>query len=275
MQGHPVRHARLHPLVPGLGRVLGGGTISSLSSIKVRNQAGQEDTRGLEIMQNIMEKRSSDWEKVFTRDQLRRMALSTGGDLRDFFRLSRDCLIKAVVGTHSTLPLPEKILTDSENPLRREMLPLAEADMHWLRQIAETKKPVLKEIQFLPQFARFLDTHLVLSVGDTPEAIRDLSVALWWLGNVLPRTPGRRQRSGAEDSGVEPVAAETHVNSYSDSDRRVGELRSSAADNLLDELLLIRSDFGRLLMYIGEPHVLAIRKLLALAAEFVALEERA
>ena len=43
-------------------------------------------------------------------------------------------------------------------------------------------------------------------------------------------------------------------------------------DSLLDELLLIRSDFGRLLMYIGEPHVRAIRKLLDLAAEFASLE---
>jgi hypothetical protein len=32
----------------------------------------------------------------------------------------------------------------------------------------------------------------------------------------------------------------------------------SPADSLLDELLLIRSDFGRLLMYIGEPHVLTM-----------------
>jgi hypothetical protein len=32
----------------------------------------------------------------------------------------------------------------------------------------------------------------------------------------------------------------------------------SGADSLLDELLLIRSDFSRLLMYIGEPHVLAM-----------------
>lgn len=36
------------------------------------------------------------------------------------------------------------------------------------------------------------------------------------------------------------------------------ERGGSAADSLLDELLLIRSDFSRLLMYIGEPHVLAM-----------------
>ena len=153
----------LVPLVPSVGRVLGGSTIISLTSIKVRGRDGNRFAEGLTFMELIMEKRNAEWRKVFTREQLHRMALSTGGDLRDFLRLAQSCIIKAATGAKSTLPLQDSVLEDSENHLRRDMLPLAEADKIWLRRITETKKPGLEEIKNLPQLARFLDTHLVLN----------------------------------------------------------------------------------------------------------------
>jgi len=168
----------LVPLVPSLGRVLGGGTIFSLASIKVRGRDGQPLPQGLGLMERIMDKRSPDWSEVFTREQLHRMALSTGGDLRDFFRLAQSCIVKAAMGTKGTLPLPESVLDDAENHLRRDMLPLAEADKEWLKRITETKKPGLKEIQHLPQLARFLDTHLVLNYRNG-EDWYDVHPLLW------------------------------------------------------------------------------------------------
>ncbi|HYO56588.1 hypothetical protein, partial [Archangium sp.] len=153
----------LVPLVPSLGRVLGGGTIFSLASIKVRGRDGEKLSQGLSFMERIMEKRGPNWQEVFTQEQLHRMALSTGGDLRDFFRLAQSCIVKAAMGTQGKLPLQDGTLDDAENHLRRDMLPLAEADKEWLKRINQTKQPGLKEIQHLPQLARFLDTHLVLN----------------------------------------------------------------------------------------------------------------
>ena len=168
----------LVPLVPGLGRVLGGGTIFSLTSIKVRGRDGEKLSQGLSLMERIMEKRNANWQQVLGREQLHRMALSTGGDLRDFFRLAQSCIVKAAMGTKGKLPLQDLILDDAENHLRRDMLPLAEADKEWLKRINETKKPGLKEIQHLPQLARFLDTHLVLNYRNG-EDWYDVHPLLW------------------------------------------------------------------------------------------------
>ena len=62
--------------------------------------------------------------------------------------------------------------------LHLRMLPWAEADKEWLRRITETKKPALKEIQHLPQLARFLDSHLVLNYRDG-EDWYDVHPLLW------------------------------------------------------------------------------------------------
>lgn len=153
----------LVPLVPGLGRVLGGGTVFSLASIKVRGRDGDKLPQGLSFMERIMEKRGANWQDVFTREQLHRMALSTGGDLRDFFRLAQSCIVKAAMSPQGKLPLQDMTIDDAENHLRRDMLPLADADKEWLKRINQTKQTGLKEIQHLPQLARFLDTHLVLN----------------------------------------------------------------------------------------------------------------
>ena len=138
--------------------------------------------------------RNASWQKVFTQTQLYRMALSTGGDLRDFFRLAQSCIVKAASSARSTLPLQDTVLVDAENHLRRDMLPLAEADKTWLRRIKKNKKPELAEIGHLPQLARFLDTHLVLNYRNG-EDWYDVHPLLWSeLGSEVlddvPRTDG-------------------------------------------------------------------------------------
>ena len=180
----------LVPLVPGLGRVLGGGTVSSLASIKVRGQDGERLPEGLSFMERIMDKRGPDWQQVFTREQLHRMALSTGGDLRDFFRLAQSCIVKAAMSTQGKLPVQDKTLDDAENHLRRDV-PLAAADKEWLKRINETKQPGLKEIQNLPQLARFLDTHLVLNYRNGED---------WY--DVHPLLWGELKRGGLRDGAA-------------------------------------------------------------------------
>ena len=114
-------------------------------------------------MQNIMQRRYATWGEIFTSTQLERMALMTGGDLRDFFRFAKDCLTRAASLPKASLPLPDKVLADAENHLRRDMLPIATEDADWLRKIAASKEPELESIQELPRLARFFDTNLVLN----------------------------------------------------------------------------------------------------------------
>lgn len=153
----------LVPLVPGVDRLLGGGTIISLSSVRVRHHDGETAIEGVAIMESLMTKRYERWRDVFSREQVHRMALSTGGDLRDFFRLAQDCLIRVATAPDGRLPVSDSIITDAENHMRRNMLPIAENDKLWLKRIATQKRSVIEDIQKLPDLARLLDSHMVLN----------------------------------------------------------------------------------------------------------------
>lgn len=153
----------LMPLAPGLGRLLGGGTIVNLPSVRVRKRNGEEDFEGLGLMKSLMLRRHEICRQAFTDQQIQRMALSTGGDLRDLFLLTRDCLIKLAIKADATLPMPDSIITDAESHMRRDMLPLPLEDKRWLKKIAQTKEPQFDSIQRPPHLARFFDTHLVLN----------------------------------------------------------------------------------------------------------------
>lgn len=151
----------LTPLAPGLGRHLGGGMVSYLPSVHVFKQDGTPDAKGLSIMKKVVSCRYGSWEEIFSETQLDRMAIATGGDFRDFFRLISGTLIKAV---HlPSLPVSDAVIEEAENHLRRDMLPIAEEDMKWLREIARTKDSRLQTIAELPRLARFFDTSLVLN----------------------------------------------------------------------------------------------------------------
>ncbi|NTU43030.1 MAG: hypothetical protein HGA78_08250, partial [Nitrospirales bacterium] len=85
----------LIPLAPSIGARLGGGTVYSLPSVHIYDYRTREvDEKGIAVMERILDKRCSRWRDVFDPLQLRRMALSSGGDLRDFFRLMKQCLVK-------------------------------------------------------------------------------------------------------------------------------------------------------------------------------------
>lgn len=114
-------------------------------------------------MSFIMNRRYVTWQQIFTPAQLQRMTLSTGGDLRDLFRLVKDCLVKASSIKDVQLPLDDMVIESAESHLRRDMLPIADEDAAWLRRIAISKTPELDSIAELPRLARFFDTHLVLN----------------------------------------------------------------------------------------------------------------
>lgn len=147
-------------LTPGLGRHLGGGIVDNLPSIHVFKKDGKPDTDGLEVIRRIIECRFPNWQTIFSEAQLTRMALATGGDLRNLFRLISTALVKT---SGRSIPVADEIITEAENHLRREMLPIAEADRVWLQKITASKQSELASVEELPRLARFFDTSLVLN----------------------------------------------------------------------------------------------------------------
>ena len=126
------------------------------------DKSRQPSARGLDALRRMVSQRYANWEAVLSAPQLDRLALATGGDIRDFFRLIAACLVKAS-NPALGLPVSDQVLTDVENAMRREMLPIPDEDKDWLKEIATTKQAELKTMDRLSTLGRYFDTRLVLN----------------------------------------------------------------------------------------------------------------
>lgn len=59
----------------------------------IHKEARDPDLKVVLLMESIIDRRYSGWRDIITPDILRWLAICTGGDLRDFFRLIRECTL--------------------------------------------------------------------------------------------------------------------------------------------------------------------------------------
>ena len=152
----------LHPLTPNLARSYSSKE-TSWPNIHVRHANGDCDENGLAIMREIITKRYEKWGDFFTKPQLNRLAASSGGDVRDFFRLIRESLLSCINAPEDNYKISDAMLDFAEAELRREMLPIAKDDGRWLAQIHSEKDSALETVTELPRLARFLDSNLIMN----------------------------------------------------------------------------------------------------------------
>ncbi|WP_089727930.1 hypothetical protein [Candidatus Thiosymbion oneisti] len=155
----------LQALSPNQGRALGGHPIVSWPNVHVRDRKGNDDAAGLAIMEAIIDQRQAGWRDVIPPDILRRLAIRTGGDLRDFFRLIRECVVTLSTArlAQPDSSLDEEMVKRVEEQLRNELLPLAADDARWLARIHVAKDTGLETTDDLPDLARFLDGNLIMN----------------------------------------------------------------------------------------------------------------
>lgn len=153
----------LIPLAPKAGQNFDENSIVSWPNIHVRDKNGTIDENGLSVMREIIARRHENWECVFSKDQLNRLAVSSGGDVRDFFRLIRECLISVMLGTERDMKVDDVTLDAVEAQLRSELLPIAADDGRWLARIEQRKDTALETTEDLPRLARFLDSNLIMN----------------------------------------------------------------------------------------------------------------
>lgn len=93
------------------------------------------------------------------------MAKASGGDLRDFFRLVRECpnMLSIARLNDPVAELTGEMVRRAEDALRNDFLPIAEADARWLARIHQSKQAALPSTDDLPTLARFFDTNLILN----------------------------------------------------------------------------------------------------------------
>ena len=157
----------LSALAGGLGAYYSGGRIYTLPSVHIYdacppdNAEPQPSDTGVNAMLEVLTRRYPQWQTFLREEDVRRLACSSGGDLRDFFRMLQQCVIKSLHPQH--LPLPESVIKSAEDAVRNDMLPLAQDDREKLRQISRYHKPELESLDKLPDFARLLQGKYVLN----------------------------------------------------------------------------------------------------------------
>lgn len=152
----------LSVLAPGAGALLGGAPVRRLVSTHMFKDRSREcDSGGLAVLRKVIAARFPGWEEIFQPEAVDKIALSSGGDLREFFRLLRLCL--PAVREESQLPLTPAGVQPSENAARAEMLPIPSEHLAWLKEISRSHDTCLKKEADLPTLAHFLDNRLVLN----------------------------------------------------------------------------------------------------------------
>lgn len=155
----------LPALAKNLGRNLGGHSIVSWPNIHVRKHNGDDDLDGLKTMQTIIEYRFAEFADYINVEQLNRLAKASGGDIRNFFLLIRECIIALLNlrTVQADAMLDDEIIQRVEDQLLNDMMPLAEEDAQWLAKVHESKEAALPSTNELPILARFLDQNLIMN----------------------------------------------------------------------------------------------------------------
>jgi len=149
-------------LAAGAGSLLGGAVTRRLVSTHIfKDRSREPDAVGLEILHKVVATRFGHWHKVFSIEAIDELAISSGGDLREFFRLIRLCLPS--VRDDAQLPLDKSAVATAQNTARNEMLPIPADHLDWLKRISESHQTCLAKDSDLPVLAHFLDNRLVLN----------------------------------------------------------------------------------------------------------------
>ncbi len=158
----------LIPSAPNIARNLGGNPVCIWPNIHVCKKDGADDSAGLEIMQAIIQRRYQDWDKFYSQTQLFQLAASSGGDIRDFFRLVREGLLglsTARMSSDADKPtkVSDEILKRAITQLTNEFQPIPENDRKQLQRIHTSKQSALEDMNDLPTLTRFLDANMIMN----------------------------------------------------------------------------------------------------------------
>lgn len=154
----------LNSAAPGIATMLGATSPVIWPSIHVHTKEGGEDEKGIDILVRIISKRSDHIDTIINRDDLRRIAINSGGELRIMFALVKALL--AINGANldrMKLPVPPNVIKQAEDQLRRSMLPITDEDVVKLAYVHESKQAELAGIEELPELARLFDFNLIIN----------------------------------------------------------------------------------------------------------------
>jgi hypothetical protein len=140
-----------------IGGLYDPGGLQILPAVSLKDEHGTESAASFDVLEVVVRERG-DWQRLLgERPVLDRLIRHSGGHLRDLLRL-----LAEVVRRAEQLPVRESTVAAAIHQVRNEFLPISNQDARWLDQVARSHSCELEESDDLPDFARFLDTHMVL-----------------------------------------------------------------------------------------------------------------
>ena len=157
----------LDAVIPGVAAGFGGLTFG-LPHFKVGRMEAQQEFKpnpeGVAQMLAVVKHRFPEWDKVLSQHFLERLAFESGGNVRRYFILIRDMLVK-LQGSPFVLPLAAeqtRILDSVLQTAREPFQWFNDLDRLWLSKIARESKVSTAGPDDLPTVLRLFDTSLIL-----------------------------------------------------------------------------------------------------------------
>lgn len=179
-------------LHPGLGNKYPHGGILVLPALKVKQRNSQERYEPIYALLEQVVRQRGDWERLLggNRELLQQIIAASGGHFRDLLRI----LIE-IIRRVDAVPVSPSTVAEAIGQVRSEYMSIPDSDVEWLARIAESNEMCLPSQDKLPEFARFLETSIVLGYrnGD-----------YWYDVHPLVRDVVRKRAS--ELSGQRPAA---------------------------------------------------------------------
>ena len=137
---------------------LGTGEVVTMPSVPVyQRNSSAADVDGVKAVTELIERRFADWRQVFTPEQLQRLILNTGGDLRELLRAIRVAINQDI----ETLPVPEAAIEQALASVRPPKTIPAE-HLAWMARLEASHEPELGDKIDARVLQRYLSTKHVL-----------------------------------------------------------------------------------------------------------------
>ncbi len=122
------------------------------------------DEIGLSAFREIITKRYHAWNEILTPDALDRLALSSGGDLREYFRLIDKTIISAATRQNVNFPIDETsdIITLARQTQARNYLPLPDDVKKRLNKTMSSFEPAVETEDHLDSMVRDMNLRRLL-----------------------------------------------------------------------------------------------------------------
>jgi len=192
----------LTPMAGNISRSLGGQLIVSWPNVHVRRRDGADDEDGQALMGMIINKRFPRWSEFFSRAQLHGLARSSGGDIRNFFTLVKECTVK--LNNSSAARVDDAMIKKVEQHLRAEIAPPARDDMEWLARVHDARSTALDSIENLPRLARLLDGNLIMNYENGEPWFDVHPLLLDEIERLARPQPKQAAEDAAPENGTEP-----------------------------------------------------------------------